>query len=58
MTCATSNVFNVAPGAVGMVMTFLYWEPCVNQGLPRVTALGVPADIETELSAAYLGGAA
>ncbi|MCU1594685.1 MAG: livH 4 [Frankiales bacterium] len=34
LTYATSNVFNFAHGAVGMVMTFLYWELYVNQGMP------------------------
>ena len=34
LTYATSNVFNFAHGAVGMVMTFLYWELYVNQGWP------------------------
>ena len=34
LTYATSNVFNMAHGAVGMVMTFLYWELYVNQGWP------------------------
>jgi branched-chain amino acid transport system permease protein len=34
LTYATSNVFNFAHGAVGMVMTFLYWELYVHQGWP------------------------
>ena len=34
LTYATSNVFNMAHGAVGMVMTFLYWELYVHQGWP------------------------
>ena len=45
LTYATSNVFNIAHGAVGMVGG-------------RVTAVGEPEDIRDELSAAYLGGAA
>ena len=39
LTYATSNVFNVAHGAVGMVMAFLYWELAVNRGLPTLIAL-------------------
>ena len=39
LTYATSNVFNIAHGAVGMVMTFLYWEVSVNQGWPVWVAL-------------------
>lgn len=34
LTYSTSRVFNVAHGAVGMVMAFLFWELSVNQGLP------------------------
>lgn len=39
LTYATSNVFNMAHGAVGMLMTFLYWEVSVNQGWPLWLAL-------------------
>jgi branched-chain amino acid transport system permease protein len=39
LTYATSNVFNMAHGAVGMVMTFLYWELYVHQGWPLWVAL-------------------
>ncbi|MFN2539418.1 MAG: hypothetical protein ABR549_14885 [Mycobacteriales bacterium] len=39
LTYATSNVFNMAHGAVGMVMTFLYWELYVNQGWPLWLAI-------------------
>jgi branched-chain amino acid transport system permease protein len=39
LTYATSNVFNIAHGAVGMVLTFLYWEVSVNQGWPVWVAL-------------------
>lgn len=34
LTYSTSRVFNVAHGAVAMVMTFLYWELNVQVGLP------------------------
>ena len=41
LTYATSNVFNMAHGAVGMVMSFLYWELHVNQGWPTWVSLVV-----------------
>ena len=41
LTYATSNVFNMAHGAVGMVMTFLYWELYVHQRWPLWLALPV-----------------
>lgn len=39
VTYATSNVFNIAHGAVGMFMAFVYWELAVNRGLPTFVAL-------------------
>jgi branched-chain amino acid transport system permease protein len=39
VTYATSNVFNMAHGAIGMVMAFLYWEVAVNRGVPTPLAL-------------------
>jgi branched-chain amino acid transport system permease protein len=39
ITYATSNVFNMAHGAIGMFMAFVYWELASNQGLPNVVAL-------------------
>ncbi|MCW2600177.1 MAG: amino acid/amide transporter rane protein 2, family / amino acid/amide transporter [Frankiales bacterium] len=39
LTYATSNVFNMAHGSVGMFMAFLYWEVQVNQGWPTWLAL-------------------
>jgi branched-chain amino acid transport system permease protein len=39
LTYATSNVFNMAHGAVGMVMTFLYWELYVHRGWPVWVAI-------------------
>lgn len=39
LTYATSNVFNMAHGAVGMVMTFLYWELYVHRGWPLWLAI-------------------
>ena len=34
LTYTTSGVFNIAHGAVGMVMAFLYWELTAGRGLP------------------------
>ena len=39
LTYTTSRIFNMAHGAVGMVMAFLYWELSVNRGLPAWLAL-------------------
>ena len=39
LTYATSNVFNIAHGAVGMFMAFVYWELAVARGLPALLAL-------------------
>lgn len=39
LTYATSNVFNIAHGAVGMFMAFLYWELAVDNGMNGVLAL-------------------
>lgn len=50
ITYATSNVFNVAHGAVAMVMSFVYWEFAINRGLP--VWLAVPI---TLLIAAVVG---
>lgn len=41
LTYATSNVFNIAHGAVGMFMAFVYWELAVARGLPALLALVV-----------------
>ncbi|TAL22800.1 MAG: inner-membrane translocator [Frankiales bacterium] len=39
LTYATSNVFNIAHGSVGMFMAFVYWELAVDRGLPPLLAL-------------------
>lgn len=39
LTYSTSRIFNVAHGAIGMVMAFLYWELSENQGFPAWAAL-------------------
>ena len=39
VTYATSGIFNIAHGAIGMLMAFTYWELVVNQGWPVWLAL-------------------
>ena len=39
LTYATSGIFNIAHGAIGMLMAFLYWELRINQGWPGPIAL-------------------
>jgi branched-chain amino acid transport system permease protein len=39
VTYATSNVFNIAHGAIGMVMAFAFWELHGNRGIPTAVAL-------------------
>ena len=39
VTYATSGIFNIAHGAIGMLMAFTYWELVVNQGWPAWIAL-------------------
>jgi branched-chain amino acid transport system permease protein len=39
LTYATSGIFNIAHGAIGMIMAFLYWELRVHQGWPGPLAL-------------------
>jgi len=36
---ATTKVFNLAHGAMGMVMSFVFWQLCVEGGLQRWAAL-------------------
>lgn len=39
LTYVTSGIFNIAHGAIGMLMAFVYWELRVNQGWPAPLAL-------------------
>ena len=39
LTYATSGIFNIAHGAIGMLMAFTYWELHINQGWPAPIAL-------------------
>ncbi len=41
LTYATSGVFNFAQGAMGMFMTFVYWQLKVDFGLPTGLAMGL-----------------
>jgi branched-chain amino acid transport system permease protein len=54
ITYATSNVFNMAHGAIGMVMAFLYWELAVNQGLPSFVALLLVVGVAAPLAGALI----
>jgi branched-chain amino acid transport system permease protein len=54
ITYATSNVFNMAHGAVGMVMAFLYWELQANRGLPPWLALLLVVVVAAPLFGALL----
>ena len=39
VTYTTSGIFNIAHGAIGMVMAFLYWQLRVDWGVPAPVAL-------------------
>ncbi|MBZ5734615.1 ABC transporter permease [Nocardioides sp. TRM66260-LWL] len=39
LTYTTTRVFNIAHGALGMVMSFVFWDVSVRQGLPPLPAL-------------------
>ncbi|HET7532078.1 MAG TPA: ABC transporter permease [Nocardioidaceae bacterium] len=41
LTYSTTRVFNVAHGAFGMVMAFVYWDFSQRQGIPAWLALGL-----------------
>ena len=50
LTYTTTRVFNIAHGAFGMVLSFLFWDFSVRQGLPIwLSSLGDMA--ETALGA-------
>ena len=54
VTYATSNVFNIAHGAIGMFMAFTYWELSVNQGMPTLLALLLVVGVIAPLFGALL----
>ncbi|WP_019634602.1 ABC transporter permease [Actinomadura atramentaria] len=41
VTYATSRIFNIGHGAVGMVMAFLFWELSAGRGLPAWAAVAL-----------------
>jgi branched-chain amino acid transport system permease protein len=41
LTYSTTRVFNVAHGAFGMVMAFVYWDFSQRQGIPAWVSLGL-----------------
>ncbi len=41
LTYATTRVFNLAHGAISMVMAFLYWQLRVSAGLPTLVAVAL-----------------
>ncbi len=54
ITYATSNVFNMAHGAIGMVMAFMYWELSGNRGLPTWLAALLVVFLIAPLFGAFL----
>ncbi|GFJ96259.1 hypothetical protein [Phytohabitans rumicis] len=53
LTYSTSRVFNVAHGAIGMVMAFLCWELTVQRGLPVWLAVLVVVGVAAPLLGAF-----
>lgn len=41
LTYSTTRVFNIAHGALGMVLSFVFWDFSVRQGMPTLLALGL-----------------
>jgi branched-chain amino acid transport system permease protein len=41
LTYSTTRVFNVAHGAFGMLLSFVFWDFSVRQGMPTLLALGL-----------------
>ncbi|QIG44553.1 ABC transporter permease [Nocardioides anomalus] len=41
LTYATTRVFNIAHGALGMLLSFVFWDFSVRQGLPTPVALAL-----------------
>ena len=41
LTYSTTRVFNIAHGAFGMVLSFVFWDFSVRQGMPRLLALAL-----------------
>jgi branched-chain amino acid transport system permease protein len=53
LTYSTSRVFNVAHGAIGMVMAFLCWELTVQRGLPGWLAVLLVVGVAAPLLGAF-----
>ena len=54
ITYATSNVFNMAHGAIGMVSAFLFWQLAVPWGLPLVLSAALVVLVFAPLFGALL----
>ncbi len=50
VTYATSGIFNFAQGAIGMFMTYVYWELKVDWGLPTFAAVILAVGVAAPLS--------
>lgn len=54
VTYATSGIFNIAHGGIGMLMAFTFWELRVHQGWPAPIALIVVVFIIAPLFGAFI----
>lgn len=54
VTYTTSGIFNFAQGAIGMFLTFIYWELKVNHGLPTLVALVLTVGVAAPLLGAAI----
>ena len=54
VTYTTSGIFNIAHGAIGMVMAFAYWELTVNHGWNQILGLVVVLGIFAPLLGALI----
>jgi branched-chain amino acid transport system permease protein len=54
VTYTTSGIFNFAQGAIGMILTYVYWQLKVEWGLQTMLALGVTVLIAAPLLGALI----
>ena len=54
VTYSTSGIFNIAHGAIGMVMAFLYWELRINHHWPAPIALFIVVFVAAPLLGAVI----
>lgn len=54
LTYTTSRVFNLAHGAIGMIMAFLFWELSVSRGVPTWLAFVLVVLVIAPLSGALI----